>query len=156
MTDLLERILEQEQRLQFTHFSHQRAWELGCALKQAAEAKGCYVAINITFNGLCLFSYAMEGTRIDNQEWIRRKMNVVNRYQNSSWYVGNYYKNKGVSIAEGSLVDEKEYAPFGGCFPLTVRQVGVVGTITVSGLPQAEDHQLIVDVLEQFLADDLR
>ncbi len=152
MSSLLEQILEQEQRLQFTHFSHQRAWELGCALKSAAENKKVNVAIDIAMNGLCIFSFAMPGTRIDNLEWIRRKKNVVNRYQNSSWYIGNYYKNKGVSIEESSLVDGKEYAPFGGCFPLTIRNVGVVGTITVSGLPQEDDHQLIVDTLTTFLS----
>jgi uncharacterized protein (UPF0303 family) len=31
--------------------------------------------------------------------------------------------------------------------------VGVVGVITVSGLPQADDHALVVEVLERFLAD---
>ncbi|WED24878.1 heme-degrading domain-containing protein [Vibrio sp. JC009] len=154
MKELLNQILEQEKRLQFTHFSHERAWELGCALKEAAEQKVAGVAIDITMNGLCLFSYAMPGTRIDNAEWIRRKKNVVERYQNSSWYIGNYYKNKGVSIEQGSLVDAKEYAPFGGSFPLAVRNVGIIGTITVSGLPQVEDHQLIVDVLEGFLSEE--
>ncbi|WP_375749472.1 heme-degrading domain-containing protein [Vibrio sp. HN007] len=151
MKELLNEILEQEKRLQFTQFSHEIAWELGCALKKAAEEKGASVAIDISMNGLCIFSYAMPGTRIDNVEWIRRKKNVVNRYQNSSWYIGNYYKNKGVSIAEGSLVDGKEFAAFGGSFPLAVKNVGIIGTITVSGLPQVEDHQLIVDVLEKFL-----
>lgn len=153
MKELLDGLLQQEQRLQFSHFSHERAWELGCALKNAAKERDSNVAINITMNRLCLFSFAMSGTRIDNLEWIRRKMNVVNRYQHSSWYIGNYYKNKGVSIEEGSLVDGKEYAPFGGSFPLTIRNVGIVGTITVSGLPQIEDHQLIVEVLEQFLSE---
>ena len=35
---------------------------------------------------------------------------------------------------------------------LIVRNVGVVGTVTVSGLPQEEDHRLVVDVLREFLA----
>jgi uncharacterized protein (UPF0303 family) len=33
-------------------------------------------------------------------------------------------------------VDEKDYATHGGSFPLTIKNVGVVGTITVSGLAQ--------------------
>jgi uncharacterized protein (UPF0303 family) len=32
-----------------------------------------------------------------------------------------------------------------------VRDVGVVGTVTVSGLPQAADHALVVEVLRTFL-----
>lgn len=154
MNELLKTVLEQENRLQFTHFSHLLAWKLGCRLKASAEQRNANVAIDITFNSQCLFSYAMPETTIDNQEWIRRKRNVVQRYQHSSWYMGNYYKAKGKSIAEGSLVDPKEYAPFGGSFPLTISDVGIVGAITVSGLPQQEDHQLIVDVLQDFLIDN--
>lgn len=154
MTELLKTVLEQEKRLQFSHFSHLLAWKLGCRLKAAAEQRNANVAIDITFNSQCLFSYAMPETTIDNQEWIRRKRNVVQRYQHSSWYMGNYYKAKGKSIAEASLVDPNEYAPFGGSFPLTIRNVGIAGVITVSGLPQQEDHQLIVDVLQDFLIDN--
>ncbi|PJC85040.1 hypothetical protein CSW98_16810 [Vibrio sp. HA2012] len=154
MNKLLDHLLQQEQRLQFLHFSHTRAWELGCALKKAAEQKEAKIAIDITMNSLCIFSYTMPGTRLDNVEWIRRKRNVVQRYQNSSWYVGNYYKAKGKSIAEASLVDPCEFAPFGGSFPLNIRNVGTIGAITVSGLSQAEDHQLIVDVLEEFLCNE--
>ena len=151
MNNLLQELLEQEKRLQFNQFDHQTAWTLGNAIKREAEARDCNVAIDITLNNQILFSYAMPGTTIDNQEWIRRKKNVVQRYQHSSWYMGNYYKAKGKSIDEGSLVDPREYAPFGGSFPLTINRAGVVGAVTVSGLPQQEDHQLVVDVLEQFL-----
>ena len=40
----------------------------------------------------------------------------------------------------------------GGAFPIRVRGVGLVGTVTVSGLPQLEDHRLVVTTLERFLA----
>lgn len=154
MNNLLKQLLAEEQRLQFAHFSHQRAWELGCALKEAAESRNAHVAIDITLNNHSLFSFAMPGTTPDNQEWIRRKRNVVQRYQHSSWYMGNYYKAKESTIEKSSLVDPKEFAPYGGSFPLSVRLVGVVGAISVSGLPQQEDHRLIVDVLEDFLTAD--
>ena len=44
-----------------------------------------------------------------------------------------------------------EFAAHGGAFPVIVRDVGVVGTVTVSGLPQEEDHRLVVAVLRAFL-----
>ncbi|PSW06558.1 heme-degrading domain-containing protein [Photobacterium lipolyticum] len=154
MNDILNEIAAQEQRLQFGHFSHLRAWGLGYSIKTLAEKRGASVAIDITFNGQCLFFYAMPGTTIDNAEWIRRKRNVVHRYQCSSWYMGNACKAKEKTIEERSFVDPKEYAPYGGSFPLSIRNVGIVGAISVSGLPQAEDHQLIVDVLESFLSED--
>jgi uncharacterized protein (UPF0303 family) len=33
-----------------------------------------------------------------------------------------------------------------------VRDAGLVGVVTVSGLPQVEDHRLVVRVLREFLA----
>ncbi len=50
------------------------------------------------------------------------------------------------------LLDESEFAAHGGAFPVIGRGVGVVGTVTVSGLPQEEDHRLVVSVLRSFLA----
>ncbi|GAB3518032.1 heme-degrading domain-containing protein [Photobacterium alginatilyticum] len=151
MNDLLTELLAEESRLQFAYFNHQRAWELGCALKEAAEQLNASVAIDITVNNQCLFSYAMHNTTIDNLEWIRRKRNVVHRYQHSSWYMGNYYKAKESTIENSALIDPREFAPYGGSFPLTIRNTGVIGAISVSGLPQKEDHRLIVNVLERFL-----
>jgi len=54
-------------------------------------------------------------------------------------------------LDEGSGVDPIQYAAHGGSFPIIVRDVGVVGTVTVSGLPQAADHALVVEVLRTFL-----
>ncbi len=65
--------------------------------------------------------------------------------------MGISLKNAGQTIQEKYLLPESEYAPHGGSFPLTIRGVGVVGTITVSGLPQAEDHALVVETLQTFL-----
>ncbi|MDD7909849.1 heme-degrading domain-containing protein [Pseudovibrio exalbescens] len=154
MSELLHTLLEQESRLQFTWFSHDRAWDLGCALKAAAEERGASVAIDITMNGLTLFSFVMSGARGDNLEWVRRKKHSVDRYHHSTWYLGNYYKAKGKSMYDDSGVDPKDFASHGGSFPLIIRDVGVVGSITVSGLPQEQDHQLIVDVLFEFLDED--
>jgi uncharacterized protein (UPF0303 family) len=64
--------------------------------------------------------------------------------------MGLYYKSQDTTIEEKSLLDPREYAPHGGAFPITIRGVGVVGTVTVSGLPQEEDHKLVVRVLGEF------
>jgi uncharacterized protein (UPF0303 family) len=50
------------------------------------------------------------------------------------------------------LISSSEFAAHGGAFPLIIRGVGVIGTITVSGLPQEEDHELVVTTLRKFLA----
>lgn len=151
ITDL-KQLLAQEVELQFNEFDNQTAWEMGCLIKNRAEAKKVNVAIEIVRNGHRLFSFAMNNTSSDNQCWIERKRNVVDRYQHSSWYMGQYYKAKGKTIDQASLVDTKEFAPYGGSFPLIIRGVGVVGSISVSGLPQYEDHKLVVDTITEYLA----
>jgi uncharacterized protein (UPF0303 family) len=64
--------------------------------------------------------------------------------------MGLYYRSRDTTLEEKSLLDPRKYAPHGGAFPLTIRGVGVVGTVTVSGLPQEEDHKLVVSVLQEF------
>jgi len=44
------------------------------------------------------------------------------------------------------------FAAHGGAFPIRIRDVGVVGSISVSGLPQADDHAFVVEMIEAFLA----
>jgi uncharacterized protein (UPF0303 family) len=66
--------------------------------------------------------------------------------------MGIALQNAGQTMEEKYLLPSGEYAAHGGAFPLIIRDVGVVGTITVSGLPQQEDHELVVTTLRQFLA----
>jgi uncharacterized protein (UPF0303 family) len=148
----LKELRQQEEEIQFTSFTHDTALAVGMALLQQARKRGKSVAIDITRSGQQLFHFAMTGTTVDNGEWIKRKNNVVNRFGHSSYYVGISLKNAGQTMEEKYLVSSSDYAAHGGAFPLIIRNVGIVGTITVSGLPQQEDHELVVSTLKEFLA----
>jgi uncharacterized protein (UPF0303 family) len=147
LADDLARLALQEERLQFDCFTAQTAWALGNRLKAAAEARRGEVAIDIQVTGQPLFFFAMAGTTPDNRNWIRRKRNVTRHFHRSSYAVGLGLTQKGTTLSEQSGLDPRHYAPFGGCFPIRLRDTGLVGTLTVSGLPQREDHNLIVEVL---------
>ena len=147
----LERIALQEQRLQFERFDATTAWALGTRLKEAAVARGVAVAIDIQLHGQPLFFYAMPGTTPDNVDWIRRKRNVVLRFQRSSYAVGLHLQQQQATLEARLGVDTRDYAAHDGCFPLNLRSTGCIGTITVSGLPQRQDHELVVEVLAQLL-----
>jgi uncharacterized protein (UPF0303 family) len=147
----LERIAEQERRLRFPHFDAGTAWAIGCRLKQAAEATGAAVTIEIRLAGQTLFFYAMPGTAPVNADWARRKRNVVDLYGRSSYAVGLDLKRDGATLEAQIGVDLRDYATHGGCFPLLLQGTGCVGTITVSGLPQRQDHAMIVAVLAAHL-----
>lgn len=150
--DLLNTLLRQETSLQFDRFSGAAALELGLAIVALAGARGQVVTVNVTVNGQVLFHHAMSGAVADQADWIRRKNNVVNRFGHSSYYMGVKYRLKGEAFEAIAYLDAKDYAAHGGAFPLRIRNVGAIGTITVSGLPQAEDHALVVDALQAHLA----
>lgn len=149
--ELLKTLRQQEEELQFASFTNDTALAVGMALLQEARKRDKPVAIDITRNGQQLFHYAMAGTSIDNDMWIQRKNNVVKRFGHSSYYMGISLQNIGQTMEEKYLLSSSEYAAHGGAFPLLIRGVGVVGTITVSGLPQREDHELVVTTLRQIL-----
>lgn len=149
--ELAKTLLRQEQLLQFSSFSNDTALELGLRLVAAAKRDGKAVSVAITRNGQLLFQHAMAGTASDNAEWIRRKNNVVNRFGHSSYYVGLGFRNRGLDFEKLSYVDNRELAAEAGAFPLLIKDVGMVGTITVSGLPQAQDHTLLIAVLRDYL-----
>ena len=151
--ELLRHLRQQEEDVQFASFSNDTALEVGMALVRAAREKGKAVTVDISRGGQQLFHFAMAGTSIDNGEWVKRKNRVVNRFGHSSYYMGISLKSAGQTIEEKYLLPESEYAPHGGAFPLIIKGVGVVGTVTVSGLPQEEDHELVLSTLKQFLAN---
>ena len=140
-------IATQEARLQFPGFDAEAAWRLGNRLREAAAARGAAVTIDIWLGAQQLFLCAMPGTSPDNAEWARRKRNVVLRFHRSSYAVGLELARRETSLRGKYGLEERDYAAHGGCFPLTLRGTGCVGSIAVSGLPQREDHELIVAVL---------
>ena len=151
----LERLLDQERELQFDRFDHETAWALGVALVDAARAAGAPLAVDIRRNGHQLFHAALDGTSPDNDAWLARKTRVVDRFGHSSLYVGERARQEGTTFEEQMRLDADAYAAHGGAFPVTVRGVGVVGTVAVSGLPELEDHAFVVGVLSAFLGATL-
>jgi uncharacterized protein (UPF0303 family) len=147
----LARVAEQEQRLRFERFDAGVAWEVGLRLKAAAEARGASVAIDIRLHGRQLFYFAMPGTTPDNADWIRRKRNTAARFHRSSYAVGLSLRQQGTTLEAKAGVSPADYATHGGAFPILLEGTGCIGSVTVSGLPQREDHELVVAVLEEHL-----
>ena len=144
----LQALLQQEETLQFSRFSSEIALHLGLGIVNAARQAGQSVLVDIRFGDLQLFQHAMEGCNPDNVDWVRRKNNVVRRFARSSFYMGTLYRSQGSDFDSATGLDPREYAAHGGAFPLRIRGAGLVGIVTVSGLPQAEDHALAVAVLQ--------
>ena len=143
---------DQEQRLQFTRFDNHDAWKLGASLVELATTRELAVTIDIRRHGQQLFHAALPGTTPENDSWIERKVRVVDRFAASSLLVGTRLAESGRTLDQDLGVDPVLYAAHGGCFPLRIRDVGVVGTVAVSGLPQIQDHSLVVEAIESAIA----
>jgi len=154
MDDVLQQLLDEEQELQFARFNEETAWQLGNRMVEKCKKSGLSVTIDITRGEHQLFHASLKGTSADNDEWVKRKTRLVYRFGHSSFYMGQLLKSKGKSIEEAYLLSESDYAPHGGCFPVIVKGTGMVGTITVSGLPQEEDHKLAVESIREYLAKE--
>ena len=154
MDDILKALLQEEQELQFAGFSETTAWLIGSQMVEHAMREHLPITIDIRRGEHMLFHASLPGTAADNDEWVRRKARLVNRFGHSSFYMGQMLKSKGKRIEESYLIPESEYAAHGGCFPIIVKGTGMVGTITVSGLPQEEDHKLVVQSIREFLAKE--
>jgi uncharacterized protein (UPF0303 family) len=154
LSEDLERVALQERELQLPRLDAQIAWELGVRLRTMAVERGLAVVIDVRRFGQPLFYTALEGTTPDNAEWVRRKSNVVARFHRSSYAVGLKLEAKNDTLTAQQGLPLADYATHGGSFPLTVAGAGVVGSVTVSGLPQRDDHELVVEALCAMLGRD--
>ena len=154
MEDILKILLQEEQELQFTFFNETTAWQLGTQMAEHAMRENLPITIDITRGQHQLFHASIPGTAADNDEWVKRKVRLVDRFGHSSFYMGQMLKSKGKTIEQSYLIPESEFAAHGGCFPIIVKGTGMVGSITVSGLPQEEDHKLVVESIRSFLAKE--
>jgi uncharacterized protein (UPF0303 family) len=149
----LEVLAGHEERVVFPKFSVDMALTVGTRLMAHGQASSLPISVNVTRHGQCLFSCSLEGVSQDNEIWIQRKNRVVNRFGHSSFYMGTRLRILGQTIEEKYLLPEHRYAPHGGAFPILIKDTGPIGTVTVSGLSQPEDHDLVVEYLSALLAE---
>lgn len=148
---ILKTLLEQEEKLQFDMFSNDMAWKIGSMLVVKARNIQAPVTIDIKRSGQQLFHYAFEGTIPDNDVWVNRKSNAVARFFHSSYYMQITLEKDNKTLEEAKLLPSSEYACHGGSFPIIIKNTGVIGSITVSGLASEDDHNMIIEVLSEYL-----
>ena len=148
---LIARIEGEVRELQFPGFSLDDSLNLGLLLVELGKERGLPIAIDITKGGQVLFHAALPGATPDNDHWIRAKQRTAARYEVPSLLVGLRGRLRGGRIEDQGWFDQSRYAAHGGSFPLYVTGVGAVATVTVSGLPQVQDHDLVVEAMREIL-----
>lgn len=149
--DDIARISEQEKALVFDRFDEATAFALGSLLRDRALADGLGIVIDIQTWDRPLFYAALPGSTGSNANWVRRKRNVVRHYATSSYRMRLIKARPDRTFPPGDGLDPADFVLAGGAFPLAVVGIGVIGAIAVSGLPERQDHAVVVDALCDFL-----
>lgn len=153
MSELLGRLAAEDDELRFAAFTLDDAWALGSRLRAVAAERGLPIAIAIWFGPQRVFHAALPGASADNDGWLDRKHRVVLRYGKSSLLVGEEFRAKGEDFDTHARLDPQLFAAHGGVVPLRLVSGAVVGAVGVSGLPQLDDHELVVEHLRAMLGE---
>lgn len=145
-----EQLRGQACELELGCFTVNDALELGMLALTVARSRELPVAIEVWHTGRLVFKAALPGTSGDNDDWLRRKRNVVERFEQSTMAVRVSFEEKGQEFTQATGLPLSDFAAHGGGWPITVKGVGMVGFFGISGLPQVEDHNVIVECLTQF------
>jgi uncharacterized protein (UPF0303 family) len=145
----IARIAAQERRLRFARFDLDLAWQLGTRLRDIALARDTPLVIELRIAREAVFHSAMSGTTPANADWARRKRNTVELLHQSSYGIGLSLKQEGRTLEQTMGLPARDYAHHGGSFPLQVDGLGCIGSVTVSGAPQREDHAIVIAALAE-------
>ncbi|MBZ9676566.1 heme-degrading domain-containing protein [Mesorhizobium sp. ES1-1] len=149
-------IKSQETTLVFSTFDEAVAFKIGSAIRERALAESLPIIVDIRTFDRPLFYAAMPGSNASNPDWARRKVNVVRRFLRSSYRMVLEQQRPDRAFKLGEGLDIADYVLAGGGFPVTVKGAGVIGVIAVSGLPEREDHGVVVDAICEHLGIDRR
>jgi uncharacterized protein (UPF0303 family) len=152
--DDIETIKRQEAALVFDSFDEATAFALGSAVRARGLAENMPIIIDIRTFDRPLFYAALPGSNASNPDWARRKINVVKRFLKSTYRMVLEQQRPDRTFKPGEGLDIADYVLAGGGFPITVKGAGVIGVIAVSGLPEREDHGVVVDALCAHLGKD--
>ena len=129
--------------LDLPRFTEAEALRLGQILVEMAQAKSLPVVIDIRTADRTLFHAGLPGSAPLNDLWARRKSNTALLFQLPTLLVAARNKAKAETLERHGLA-AADHAENGGAVPIRVKGVGVVAVATVSGLPQVEDHKLVI------------
>lgn len=145
------RLAAEAEDLVLPAFDEAAALRLGRILCDIGLAEGLPIVIDIRSAGRTFFHATLPGSAPLNAVWARRKSATALVFGEASFLVGARMREKGETLARHGL-SEADHAIHGGAVPIRVAGVGLVAVATVSGLPQAEDHALVVRALRQLAA----
>ena len=148
MTPTMEELAVEQAGLELARFDLQTAWELGSRIRDIAAERQLPISIEVCHGATPAFFVLMPGATPDNLDWVRRKRAVALRFHQSSLYMRLLCESKSVDFHDRFRLPREDFAASGGGVPIFVAGIGVVGAAAVSGLPDVEDHRLVISALQ--------
>ncbi len=134
-------------KIELDTFSNSIAMDMGVRIVELARSRNQAIAVEISRLNQSVFLYVEDGLPADKHNWLRRKANVAKYFEESSLAVRHTLEKRAMSLEKPFGLDEKDYIAKGGSIPVFVKNAGLIATITVSGLRDFEDHDIIIEAL---------
>lgn len=148
-TPSLAELADELRVIEVENFNYEFTWELGTRIRNLASKDELPVAIEIRHGTDVVFSTLVGKATIDNFDWTRRKCAVAHRFHRSSLQVRLEAERDGYDFNQKFRLPACDYVASGGGVPLILKHGTLIGTVGVSGLPNVEDHNLIVAALRE-------
>ncbi len=139
-----------QRQLVLKSFSNKNAMQMGLQIVDLAQKKGLIIGVEVSRLNHKVFLFIDDGLPADKHNWIRRKANVAKHFEESSLAVKEDLAKGNMSLKDTFALDDRDYIARGGSIPIMVESAGLIATITVTGLADVDDHQLIVDALQEY------
>lgn len=135
-------------KVELDSFSNAIAMDMGQRIVDLARSRNQAIAVEISRLNQSVFLYVEDGLPADKHNWLRRKANVAKYFEESSLAVRHTLEKRAMTLEKPFGLDEKDYIAKGGSIPVFVKNAGLIATITVSGLRDFEDHEIIIEGLK--------
>ncbi|HAT3991282.1 TPA: hypothetical protein I9Y78_003300 [Elizabethkingia anophelis] len=135
-------------RIELDSFSNRIAFDMGVKIIDLAKSRNQHIAVEVCRLNHTIFLYVDDTLPVDKHNWLRRKANIARQFEESSLSVKNDLKEGNMSLEKTFGLDERDFLAKGGAIPIFVKNGGMIAIITVSGLHDEEDHNIIIEALK--------
>ena len=141
--------LEPIAAVEFPSMTNEDAVSLGLVAVEVIREWGVSLAVDIVIGDDLLFRAKLGSTGAGNNPWLAGKAAVATHYGEPSLLVKARHLEAGTDPLD-EPVDHEVLKFYGGSIPIRVAGE-VVGTITMSGEPDAVDHEAAAETVSRFL-----
>ena len=140
----IAKIIAQEQALVFGEFTEDNGFSIAARIRARGLAGGWPIVCDVRLWDRPIAYVALAGSSADNPFWALRKSNTVRRLLKSSYRATLETNAPDHMFPPHRNLPVSEFALSGGGFPIRVEGAGIIGSVTVSGLHERDDHEVVV------------